>query len=124
MTLWWAVRNGRTSSHSWIGSPPAPGAADSSPASSTARSGLSTSITIQPAMRSLVSANGPSVTGGRPSPSYRTHWPSGASAWPSTNSPVFSSRAAKSFMYCTWAVISSGFHWSMGTSLTAAGAPR
>jgi hypothetical protein len=33
-----AVRNGRTSSHSWIGFPPAPGAADSSPASSTARS--------------------------------------------------------------------------------------
>ena len=26
-----SVRNGRTSSHSWIGSPPAPGAADSSP---------------------------------------------------------------------------------------------
>ena len=33
-----AVRNGRSSSHSWIGLPPAPGAADSSPASSTARS--------------------------------------------------------------------------------------
>ena len=33
-----AVRKGRTSSHSWIGSPPAPGAADSSPASSIARS--------------------------------------------------------------------------------------
>ena len=30
--------NGRTSSHSWIGLPPAPGAADNSPASSTARS--------------------------------------------------------------------------------------
>lgn len=30
--------NGRTSSHSWIGFPPAPGAADSSPASSSARS--------------------------------------------------------------------------------------
>ena len=33
-----AARNGRTSSHSWIGFPPAPGAADSSPASSMARS--------------------------------------------------------------------------------------
>ena len=33
-----AARNGRTSSHSWIGLPPAPGAADSSPASSIARS--------------------------------------------------------------------------------------
>ena len=32
-----AARNGRTSSHSWIGFPPAPGAADSSPASSMAR---------------------------------------------------------------------------------------
>ena len=32
------ARNGRTSSHSWIGSPPAPGAADRSPASSMARS--------------------------------------------------------------------------------------
>src|SRR5205085_6371551 len=32
------VRKGRTSSHSWIGSPPAPGAADSSPAISIARS--------------------------------------------------------------------------------------
>lgn len=31
-------RNRRSSSHSWIGLPPAPGAADSSPASSTARS--------------------------------------------------------------------------------------
>ena len=75
-------------------------------------------------MRSLVSANGPSVTGGRPSPSYRTNVPSGASAWPSTNSPVSSSRAAKSLMYCMCAEISSGVHWSMGTSLTAAGAPR
>lgn len=64
-----ADRNGRTSSHSWIGVPPAPGAADSSPASSSARSWLSTSITIPPAMRSLVSAKGPSVTGGRPGPS-------------------------------------------------------
>jgi hypothetical protein len=33
-----AARNGRTSNHSWIGCPPAPGAADSSPASSIARS--------------------------------------------------------------------------------------
>ncbi|AOR36618.1 hypothetical protein BFF78_41145 [Streptomyces fodineus] len=104
--------------------PAGPGAADSSPASSRARSWLSTSITIQPAMRSLVSANGPSVTGGRPSPSYRTHVPPGASAWLSTNSPVSSRRAAKSRMYCTWAEISSGVHWSMGTSLTEAGAPR
>ena len=38
VTVGGAVRNGRTSSHSWIGSPPAPGAADSSPASSIARS--------------------------------------------------------------------------------------
>ena len=33
-----APMNGRTSSHSWIGLPPAPGAADNSPANSTARS--------------------------------------------------------------------------------------
>ena len=33
-----AARNGRSSSHSWIGSPPGPGAAESSPASSRARS--------------------------------------------------------------------------------------
>src|SRR5690606_2803515 len=118
------VRNGRSSSHSWIGSPPAPGAADSSPASARARSQLSTSITIHPAMRSLVSANGPSVTGGRPSPSYRTNVPSGASAWLSTYSPVSRSRFAKSSMYCTWAVTSSGAHLSIGTSFTAAGAPR
>src|SRR5207302_9597413 len=71
-----AARKGRTSSHSWIGSPPAPGAADSSPASSIARSWLSTSMIIHPAIKSLVSANGPSVTGGRPSPSERTHSPS------------------------------------------------
>ena len=38
VTVGGAARNGRTSSHSWIGSPPAPGAADSSPASSIARS--------------------------------------------------------------------------------------
>ena len=38
VTVGGAVRKGRTSSHSWIGSPPAPGAADSSPASSIARS--------------------------------------------------------------------------------------
>ncbi len=38
---------------------------------SSARSKVSTSITIQPAIRSSVSAKGPSVTGGRPSPSYR-----------------------------------------------------
>lgn len=37
-TLGGAVMKGRTSSHSWIGSPPGPGAADSSPASSIARS--------------------------------------------------------------------------------------
>ena len=69
---------------------------------------------IQPAMRSLVSANGPSVTGGRPSPSYRTNAPSGASACPSTNSPVSSRRAAKSRMNCTCASTSSGVHWSIG----------
>ena len=43
-------------------------------------SGALPSITIQPAIRSFVSANGPSVTGGRPGPSYRTNVPSGASA--------------------------------------------
>ena len=37
LTVVAALRNGRTSSHSWIGLPPAPGAADNSPASSTAR---------------------------------------------------------------------------------------
>jgi hypothetical protein len=30
----------------------------------------------------------------------------------------------ESFMYCTWAEISSDAHFSMGTSLTEAGAPR
>jgi hypothetical protein len=63
-----------------------------------------------PAIRSLVSTNGPSVTGGRPSPSYRTNAPSGASTWVSTNSPVSSSRAAKSRMNCTCASTSSGVH--------------
>ncbi|CAM5360631.1 hypothetical protein SVIOM342S_09131 [Streptomyces violaceorubidus] len=38
VTVGCAPMNGRSSSHSWIGFPPAPGAADSSPASSTARS--------------------------------------------------------------------------------------
>jgi hypothetical protein len=38
VTVGGALRNGRTSSHSWIGLPPAPGAADSSPASASARS--------------------------------------------------------------------------------------
>jgi hypothetical protein len=38
VTVGGAVRNGRTSSHSWIGWPPAPGAADSWPAISVARS--------------------------------------------------------------------------------------
>ena len=97
-----------------MGSPPGPGAAESSPASSTARSQFSTSMTIQPAMRSLVSAKGPSVTGGRPSPSERTNAPSADSAWESTYSPVSSSRFAKSFMYCTWASTSSVVHRSIG----------
>jgi hypothetical protein len=85
---------------------------------------MSTSITIHPAIRSFVSANGPSVTGARPSPSERTHTPSGDSACPSMNSPLLSSRTAKSFMNRMCASTSSGFHWSIGTSLTAAGAPR
>ena len=38
VTVGGAAMKGRTSSHSWIGLPPAPGAAESSPASSTARS--------------------------------------------------------------------------------------
>ena len=38
VTVGGAVRKGRTSSHSWIASPRAPGAAESSPASSIARS--------------------------------------------------------------------------------------
>ena len=38
VTVGGSAMKGRTSSHSWIGSPPAPGAADSSPASSIARS--------------------------------------------------------------------------------------
>ena len=38
VTVCGSARNGRSSSHSWIGSPPAPGADDSSPASSIARS--------------------------------------------------------------------------------------
>ncbi len=37
VTVGGSARKGRTSSHSWIGLPPAPGAADSSPASSSAR---------------------------------------------------------------------------------------
>ena len=81
-------------------------------------------MTIHPAIRSLVSANGPSTTGGRPGPSKRTHIPSEDSAWESTNSPLSSSRRAKSLMYAMWAVTSSGVHRSMGTSLVPAGAPR
>ena len=38
VTVGGSVRKGRTSSHSWIASPRAPGAAESSPASSIARS--------------------------------------------------------------------------------------
>jgi hypothetical protein len=79
---------------------------------------------IQPAIRSLVSAKGPSVTGGLPSPSERTQAPSGAKAWLSTYSPLSCRRFAKSFMYWMWAWTSSGVHWSIGTSLTLAGAPR
>lgn len=75
-------------------------------------------------IRSLVSANGPSVTGGRPSPSWRTNVPSADRAWLSTNSPLPSSRAAKSLMYRAWAETSSGVHWSIGTSLSDSGAPR
>ena len=67
-----------------------------------------------PAIRSLVSANGPSVTGGLPSPSYRTKAPSESSAWVSTNSPVSCSRAAKSRMNCMCASTSAGVHWSIG----------
>jgi hypothetical protein len=59
-----ASMTGRSSSHSQRGRPPAPGAADSSAANSSARSNESTSIIIHPATRSFVSANGPSVTGG------------------------------------------------------------
>ena len=82
-------------------------------------------MTIQPAIRSLVSANGPSVTGGRPSPPYRTNVPSGDSAWWSTNSPVSSSSAAKSRIHWTCASTSAGAHWSIGSrSTTGAGPPR
>ena len=38
VTVGGSARKGRTSSHSWIGLPPAPGAADNAPASSIARS--------------------------------------------------------------------------------------
>ena len=38
VTVGGAVRKGRISNHSWIAFPPAPGAAESSPASSRARS--------------------------------------------------------------------------------------
>jgi hypothetical protein len=60
--------------------PTGAGADESSPASSIARCSLSTSMTIQPAIRSFVSANGPSVIGGFPAPSERTHIPFGDSA--------------------------------------------
>lgn len=72
---------------------------------------------IQPAMRSLVSANGPSVTGGRPSPSLRTNAPSDESAWLSTNSPLLCRRVAKSVMYCRCASTSSGVQRSIGVAL-------
>ena len=82
-------------------------------------------MTIQPAIRSLVSANGPSVTGGRPSPSYRTNVPSGDSAWASTYSPVPSSLVAKSRMYWMWASTSAGVQRSIGSQgTTGAGLPR
>ena len=70
---------------------------------------------IQPAIRSLVSANGPSVTGGRPSPSNRTKVPSGESAWASTNSPRSRRVSATWPMNAMWASTSSGVHWSIGT---------
>ena len=103
-----------------------PGAEDRNAAASWARSTESTSITIQPAIRSLVSANGPSVTGGFPSPSNRTNVPSGESAWPSTYSPRSRRVSATWSMKARWAEISSGVHWSIGTSSCAcrSGPPR
>ena len=55
-------------------------------------------MAIQPAIRSLVSAKGPSVTGGLPGPSERTNVPSGDSAWESTYSPDSFNRSANSSM--------------------------
>ena len=66
--------------------------------SETARSQPSTSTTYHPAMRSLVSANGPSVTGCLPWSSARTHAPSGDSACASTYSPFSSRRLPKASM--------------------------
>ena len=71
-------------------------------------------MTIQPAIRSLVSANGPSVTGGLPGPSYRTKVPSGESACPSTNSPRSRRSSATWFMNAMWSDTSSGVHCSIG----------
>ena len=69
---------GRTSSHSWIGLPSLPGAEDTSAATSKARSCESTSIMYQPAISSLVSGKGPSVTTGAASgPPYCTQAPAG-----------------------------------------------
>src|SRR3712207_9365731 len=46
-----SLRNGRTSSHSWIGSPPAPGAGDNSPASWDAGYPKPHAVTLQPAVQ-------------------------------------------------------------------------
>ena len=54
----------RTSIHSYRGSPPGPGSEETYAAISSARSGDSTSIMYQPAIRSLVSGCGPSVVTG------------------------------------------------------------
>lgn len=63
--------------------------------------------------QTLVSANGPSVTGGRPSPPCRTNVPSGDSAWSFTYSPVSFSRSAKSRIHWMCASTSAGVHRSI-----------
>src|SRR5690625_2391485 len=100
------VRKGRTSIHSCVGRPPRPGAEDRNAATSCARCSESTSTIIQPAMRSLVSANGPSVTGGMPSASYRTNVPAGDSAWESTYSPLSVRTWTRLSMNAKWSLIS------------------
>src|SRR5699024_8297944 len=118
-------RNGRTSIHSCSERPPRAGADDSSAAIWWARSRDSTSMIIHPATTSLVSANGPSVTGALPSPSYRTKVPSGDNAWASTNSPLSVSEVARSDMNPRCASTSSGAHCSIcPLSHTGSGPPR
>ena len=120
------VRNGRTSSHSWIGSPPGPGAADSSPGElDRAVPGLH--VDDHPAGDEVLRL-GERAVGHRRAPlAVVPHERARRAPAPGRRRTrrVSSRRAAKSRMYWMCASTSSGVHWSIGGKSTArAGPPR